>query len=487
MRVGIIALLQESNTFLAEKTSLRRFEEDILVTGAAVRDRFANAPHEVGGFLAGLDKAGIEAVPIFAARALPFGTVTVEAFDELTRRMFAALDEAGPLDGVLVAPHGATVAEDNPDADGAWLTQLRQRVGPEVPIIGTLDPHANLSPAMVQACDALTAYRTNPHLDQRERGLEAAKLMVRTLHGEIRPTMAAGFPPLVINIERQSTSANPCGDLLAWLAEFGDRALSTSLLLGFPYADVAEVGASVLVVTDGQPEVARFLANEASREMIRIRHEFVGQLIDVVDAVERALALKPPVCLLDMGDNVGGGAPGDGTWIAQELHRRQVGPAFVCLHDPDGVRQADETGIGGRLEVSLGGRGQDSGDPLQAAVTVTGLFDGRFRESAPTHGGFTEFDQGRTAIVQTDHNLTVMLTSRRMVPFSIAQLTSCSIDPSAMRFIVAKGVHAPVGAYEPVCGSLLRVNTPGVTTADLSRLQYQHRRRPLFPFEELPE
>ena len=189
-RVGIAALLQESNTFLRERTTLDDFRRDLLVTGAAVRPALAAAHHEVGGFFAGLDAAGIEAVPLLAARALPHGTMTDACLAELLALLDREVDAAGPIDGLLVAAHGATVSESVPDVDGHWLARLRGRLGP-IPIIGTIDPHANLSAAMVEATDALVAYRTNPHIDQRDRGLEAAGLMARTLAGGIRPVQAA--------------------------------------------------------------------------------------------------------------------------------------------------------------------------------------------------------------------------------------------------------------------------------------------------------
>src|SRR5205807_7312822 len=133
-------------------------------------------------------------------------------------RMDAAIERAGPIDGLLVAPHGATVAANHADADGHWLSRLRQRFGKRFPIIGTLDLHANVSPQMVAACDALIAYRTNPHLDQRDRGIEAAQLLARTLRGEVRPVMAAEFLPLAINIEPQATAEEPCRTLFATAA-----------------------------------------------------------------------------------------------------------------------------------------------------------------------------------------------------------------------------------------------------------------------------
>jgi microcystin degradation protein MlrC len=486
VRVGIVALLQESNTFLREPTTLAHFEQDLLAEGPDVRRRLGDAHHEVGGFFAGLDAAKIDAVPVFAARALPFGVVTHATLQALLSRLDAALDRAGPLDGVLVAPHGATVGETVADVDGHWLTRLRDRLGPGVPLIGTLDLHANVSPAMVRACDALIAYRTNPHLDQRQRGLDAAHLMARTLAGAVRPTMAAVLPPLAVNIEAQATDRPPCRPLydLADQRLQQPGVLSNSVVLGFPYADVPEMGAGVLAVTDNAPDRAASEARELAGAWWDRRAEFVGRLIGIDAALEQAAARQGPVCLLDMGDNVGGGSPGDGTEIAHALHRQRLGPALVCLCDPAAVRAAMAAGMGAELRVRVGGNTDDRhGPPLEADFVVRGIHGGRFEETQPRHGGITQFDQGLSAVVTADSGLTVLLTTKRMVPFSLAQLTSCGLDPTRFRILVAKGVHAPVAAYGPVCRQLIRVNSPGVTTADLGRLNYRNRRRQMFPFE----
>jgi microcystin degradation protein MlrC len=486
MRVGVVALLQESNTFLSERTTLAHFEQDMLLEGEAVRQHLAAAHHEVGGFFAGLTDAGVEAVPIFAARALPFGVMTADTLAALLQKMFAALERAGKLDGLLVAPHGATVSEDIADVDGHWLTQLRERFGPGFPIIGTLDPHGNLSPAMVAATDALIAYRTNPHLDQRQRGRYAAHLMARTLRGEVQPVQAAAFPPLAINIVAQHTAERPCQPLYdladALLSRPG--VLSDSLMLGFPYADVPEMGAATIVVTDGDRGLAQCLAHELATAWWERRAEFAPRLLGVDEAVAEAAKLDGPICLLDMGDNVGGGSPGDGTILAHALLAGRVAPAFVCLADADSAARATTAGSGARLHLQMGGKTDRlHGAPLSADVTVRGLSAGQFAESEPRHGGFVSFDQGPTAVVETDTGLSVMLTTRRMAPFSLRQLTSAGVEPERFRVLVAKGVNAPLAAYAPVCRHLLRVDTPGVTSADLSRLAYRRRRRPMFPFE----
>src|SRR5438874_8904911 len=168
---------------------------------------------------------------------------------------------------------------------------------------------------MVDSCNAIIAYRTNPHLDQRDRGIDAAKLMARTLSGEVRPTVAAVFPPLAINIERQLTRDEPCRSLFARAEEIRQRpgVLSASVVLGFPYADVAEMGSSFIVVTDNDADLAKAKADALADYAWAHRQDFVGELISIDDALTRAMQSPKPVCLLDMGDNVGGGSAADGT------------------------------------------------------------------------------------------------------------------------------------------------------------------------------
>ncbi len=487
MRVGIVSLLHESNTFIAEPTSFERFAEDLLVVGDDVRRRLEGTYHEVGGFFAGLDRAGIEAVPLFAARAFPYGPIADEALARLLDMMFAELGRAGKLDGVLAAPHGAAVSPSIPDVDGHWLTELRRRVGPDVPIVATLDPHANLSPAMVAACDATCAYRTNPHLDQHARGLEAAEWMARALRGELRLTMSAVHLPLIIDIERQCTNEDPCRGFCtmadALVAE-SPKLLGWSIVLGFPYADVAEMGTSVVFVADGDAKLAQKAANQLSRTIWERRSDLVGRHISIEEALDQAARLDGTVCLLDMGDNVGGGSPGDGTLLAQALHARGRGSSFVCLYDPESVRATAAAGIGKRVALRVGGK-TDSlhGPSLEASFTVLGLFDGKFEETQPRHGGIKQFDQGPTAVVRSDRGLTIMLTSRRVPPFSLRQLTAFGIEPERFDALVAKGVNAPIAAYAPVARHMIRVDTPGVTAADVTRFTFQNRRRPMFPFE----
>jgi microcystin degradation protein MlrC len=262
-----------------------------------------------------------------------------------------------------------------------------------------------------------------------------------------------------------------------------DKVLSNSILLGFPYADVDSMGSSAVVVTDGDAALAERLAGELGDYMWAHREDYVGQLISIDEALDRAAKLEGPIGLLDMGDNVGGGSPADSTHLAHAIRSRGIASAFVCLYDPQSVQQAVDGGAGATLSMRLGGKTDTMhGQPLEGNFEVVGLYAGKFVEPEPRHGGFTHCDQGRTAVV-CGGGLTVMLTSQRMPPFSLQQLISCDLDPRTFHLLVAKGVHAPVAAYGPVCRHLIRVNTPGCTTADMLALDFHHRRRPMFPFE----
>jgi microcystin degradation protein MlrC len=170
---------------------------------------------------------------------------------------------------------------------------------------------------------------------------------------------------------------------------------------------------------------------------------------------------------------------------ASAIASRQIRDAFLCLYDPESVLQASFAGAGASAHLRLGGKTDElHGPPIEGTFTVVSLHAGKFSEPEPRHGGFTHCDQGVTAIVQSDQGLTIMLTSKRMPPFSLEQLISCGIDPGRYHILVAKGVNAPIAAYSPVCKHIIRVNTPGCTSADMTSLPYKHRRRPMFPFEK---
>lgn len=489
MRVGIVSCSHESNTFIPAPTRLSHFRGSEFLLGEEIEEKYGAAHHEVGGYFEVLREAGIEAVPIVFARTTPWGTVSDEALDEIWRLAEEGLKAAGKLDGILAANHGAGVNESRPDMDGWWLSNLRRLIGPDIPLVVTIDPHANLTPAMTEACEAVIAYRENPHLDQRQRGEEAARLMVRTLRGEIQPVTGASFPAIAMNIERQLTLAEPMLSVQRELEKTRNNPgiLSASVTMGFPYADVPEMGSAFIVVADKDKALADREADRLGRWLVENREKFRGEMISPEDAVKTAIASPKPAGLLDMGDNMGGGAPGDSTVLPRLCLKHPGLKVFWYSPDQEAASAAIAAGVGARLKLPIGGKLPMSPEPpLELEVEVVSIHDGKYIETKPRHGGKMHGNMGPTAIVKTDAGFTIMLTSVRGGPNgSVQPILSCGLDPADFDILIIRGVHAPVGGYAEVCPTLIRVNTPGVTTADMDALEYHHRRRPLFPFEEI--
>lgn len=487
MRVGLLGIYHESNTFIDTNTTMQNFKEGHLFYGEHIISGYQDAFHEIGGIIETLSQYDVQVVPIMYAEATPGGIIDLSTSQTLLSILMQELESALPLDGLMVVPHGAAVSEMDDDFDGLWLGLLRERLG-SVPIVGTLDPHANVSWKMTEVVDAFVAYKTNPHIDQREVGRKAAHIMVDTLFGTIRPTQKLLPSKVAISIEQQNTSTDPCLGLYQLAAELSQKkgVISISILLGFPYADVKEMGSAVLVVTDNGPDLAVEVSQEIAAYLESRHRTFLGEKISVGEAIGVISKSAKPVLLLDMGDNVGGGASGDSTVLLHALEKYKSFKSFICINDPEAVSVLESLAPNGYVEISIGSKAnQESGQPFKANVRLKQLVDGKFTETEPRHGGQVFFDMGNTAIVETSNKTTIMVTSQRTVPFSLEQLLHFGIAPKDFDVIVAKGVHAPVAAYGPVCPTVIRVNTPGVTTADMRGLTYKKRKVPLYPFEEI--
>jgi microcystin degradation protein MlrC len=434
-----------------------------------------------------LDKEGIEAIPLLFASATPGGTITADTYNFILNELLAELDQVIPFDACLVIPHGAGVSEDFPDMDGHWLSKVREMVGDKIPVIGTLDLHANVSQLMVASTDALVAYKQNPHVDMRQRGVDSANLLVDLLKGKTKPVQALVQVPLAISIEQQFTAHEPCISLYAYANELADEPgiLALSIQHGFPYADVHEMGTSIIVVADGDYEKALATAKKLESYILERKNNFIGKKNDIPTSLKLIDERDKPVLLLDMGDNVGGGGPANNTCILEALEDSKKYKFFVCIYDPQSVIDASSHQPGDQFELSILGTGKDGLKTLKLNVKLISTADGTFRESNPRHGGQINFRMGKTVVVSTDAGGVIMLTSLRVMPFSLQQLISQGVVPSEFDAIVAKGVNAPIAAYAPVCPTIIQVNTPGVTQADMTLFTYQHRRKPLFPFENV--
>ena len=485
-RVALIGIYHESNTFVPQATVTADFRNGHYLTGDAIRKEYQAAHNEIGGMIEVLDREGMEVLPVFYASATPGGTISANTYNELLNTMMADLEKVLPVDACLVIPHGAGVSEEFPDMDGHWLSLVRNKLGDSIPIFGTLDLHANVSPLMVSSTNALVAYKENPHVDMRQRGVEAANLLVQHLKGATNPVQVLVQVPLAISIEQQFTGNEPCKSLYKYADELcrDPEILSLSILHGFPYADVEEMGTSIIVVSNGNREKALETAKKLEKYILDRRESFVGHKNDVPSSLNRIESSKKPVLLLDMGDNVGGGGPANNCCILEAFEETKKHKYFVCIYDPDAVEVDGNHQHGETFELKIVGTGKDGVKTYRLKVKLLRITNGEFQEKNPRHGGQINFKMGRTAVVTTEQGSVIMLTSLRVMPFSLQQLISHGIQPSDFDAIVAKGVNAPIAAYAPVCPTIIQVNTPGVTQADMTLFRYYNRRKPLFPFEK---
>lgn len=486
MRIAIGGFMHESNTFAPLPASRDRFLEGSLTYGPAMVPIWSEAHHEVGGFIGGAERFGYDLVPTAMGWATPAGPVTDEFFEHLADAIVTGC-RMSEADGVLIALHGAMVTPRFPAADAEILRRLRAALGPAVPIAATLDFHGNVARQMADSADILVGYQTYPHIDQRERGLLAAELLTRAANGEIRPVCAIAKPPMLINLLGQATDREPMMALLATAryAEQQPGVLSVSVMAGFSYADVPEIGASVIAVADGDRALAETVAQTIADEMWRVREQLNVTCPDAREAVRRAIASsRPPVLLVDLGDNVGGGSAGDGTVILDELLKQHAKGFVVALHAPHAVAAAKAAGIGATIEVTVGGKvDRLHGEPIPVRGTVKSLHVGRWVEREARHGGRRQNDQGHTAVLDLGDGNTLVVNSLRTPPFSLGQLTSLGIDPQQVHAIVVKAAVAYKAAYAPIAGEIIEVDTPGLTAINPARFTYQRIRRPMYPLD----
>jgi microcystin degradation protein MlrC len=486
MRVAVGGIYHESNTFIVQPMTMDGFMKGQFHLDADIPSNWADTCSEMAGFLDGAGRFGFEVIPTIMAWGVPCGALTDATFEALTGELISRLRSAGRLDGVLLSLHGAMVSESYADADGEILQRVRAFVGSAVPLVVTIDFHANLTQRMVDLADILIGYKTYPHIDQRERGHEAASVLHRMMTGDLRPQMAMKRRPLFAHILSQSTERGPMSELVAeaQACECLPGIVSVTVLAGFPYTDVPEAGFSVIAIAetmDSAIAVAERLADKAWQRRAEFSHDIVDSTAAVKEAVESTSGL---ILLVDVGDNVGAGTPGDGTVLLAELRRQHAQGALVLLCDRNAVEACIEAGVGESVTVKVGGK-QDHhhGEPVEVTGKVRLLSDGIYRNIGPMRDGVLE-DQGRTAVIDSD-GIIVVLTERRQPMWNLQQLRSIGIEPKTLHIVVVKAAIAYRAAYAPIAERIIEVDTPGLSAADVRHFHYTRLQRPMYPLDAL--
>jgi microcystin degradation protein MlrC len=488
----LAGLFHETHTFLDDTTALADFEVRLDLELEAARGD--SSP--LGGVFEVAERHGWRLIPAVDFRAQPGGTVedgVFEAFwEQLEPRLVRALD--GGLDAIFLVLHGAMCTARYPDVEGELLGRIRAVDGAaELPLFGVYDLHANFTARMARSADCLVAYRENPHSDARNAAVRAAELLERTFREGTVPSMRFVHPPVVWPPTGTGTADDPMRALVAQARRFEAAAAdlwAININAGFSFADTPDTGVSVSLVV-GRPGAGAAERDALADAIVASRE--LGNVVETpVDAVLAGLRPDPrgPTLLVEPSDNIGGGAPGDGTGILRALLRHGVGNAGVILNDPQAVARLAAHAPGERLTLELGGRGSslDPG-PVPLEIELMRRSDGRFtledpRSHLASMGG-SQVQMGPSAVVQ-HRGITLLLTSRKTPPFDLGQWRSQGVEPSGYAFIGVKAAVAHRRAYDTIAAASYTVGTPGPCSSDLTSLPFVRIARPIYPLDELP-
>lgn len=489
-RILVAQFAHETNTFSRLPTALEDYRRRWLVEGAAIVPRFRGTRTELGGLIDHAEKAGWELVPAVAANATPSGKLTRECWETIRDMIVGAARRPGALDGAVLALHGAMVSETEDDAEGALLEALRGALGVAIPVMVTLDLHANATPRMARHASALISYRTYPHVDQYERAQQAARLLDRALEGRARPQTLLVQPATIVGADHGRTvQPGPMRDLLAKADAFEkeDGIHVVSIQAGFTPADIEWAGPSVAVSHEpGAAARARAIAAELARDIWTRRDEETIRYLPIEDVIAEVKAddgKGGPLVIADGTDNPGGGGYGDATRMLRALIEAKVqGAAVGQLFDPAAAQAAARAGAGKRARFSLGGHIDPAfGEPIEIEAQVQSVSDGVFINDGPMAKG-TKSDMGATAVLRIG-GIEVIVISNRLQNTDLQTFKSQGIDPARRRVLLVKSVHHFRAAYAPIARKVVVVDSGALCTPDPRRYKFTKLRRPIWPLD----
>jgi len=488
-RLFVAGLFHETNTFVEQFTGLDRFR--IVRDAGMLAERGNDSP--LDGLLQTAAEFGWEVMPGVFYQAAPSGPLRDEVFEaywnDLRPRLEGAL--TGGIDGIGLILHGAMATENLPDVEGELLQRIRWLPGAgSIPVFAVLDLHANVSEQMARCATALIPYRKNPHTDARETAVRAARHLRRLWVEKLRLRTHYLHSRILLAPPSTGTADDPMRSLqeMARSLEKSAGHLEIGIAPGFAHADTPDTGLTFWVVSD-KPEISCLRTLETllqeARHLAAKLHPREWPLAEALRQIEQERRF--PALLVEPADNIGGGAPGDATFVLRALLEGSIEKAGVIINDAAAVERLRSIPIGGRARISLGGR-KSSFDPgpVDLEVTMVRQTDGKFsledKQSHLASMAGSQIDMGPCAVVTAGH-VTILITSRATPPFDLGQWRSQGVEPAALQVI---GVKAAVGhrrAYDAMAKSSYTVRTPGPATSDLASLPYRKIRRPIYPLD----
>jgi microcystin degradation protein MlrC len=493
LRIAVASFSHETCTFCPEPTTVEDFEAGGILRGRDVLEASRGIPSYINGFIKAAEESpGVELVGILSAAHSRGGSsgswLTEECFDKYSNGIADGLRRAGKLDGVLLALHGAMAATGHMKPEAEVVRRVRAAVG-DTPIMVTLDLHANEDHELTDAADAVFILKTYPHVDSEEIGYEAARCMIRTIKGAIRPVMAIRKPGIITPSVYQGTGESPAKEIMArarmWEKE-EPNCVNVSVAFGFAYADVPDVGATVIVTTDEDRTLAESLAEDMSDYIWSLREPFAGKKLPkteegVAEAIRLADEGKTPVILADHGDRMG-----DSTWVLRELmDQGATGFCVATIADEAAIKRIKETSRkGGKVTVSVGGHADCySGDPVELTGKVEYLGECSYTLTGPMSRGDRR-KLGLTAMIGFGKGNHVIVTPTLHQVLDDALFTAVGLNIKKLRIVAIKSRVHFRAYFNEAAGSIVVVDAPGLGPADLSQLKYANIPGGLYPLSE---
>jgi len=482
-RIAVGGFLHETNTFAPTKATYDAFVHGggwpSMVMGKDVLT-IRNINVGLAGFIGAAEANGWELVPTIFAAATPSAHVTKDAYERIAKVMVDGIASAGPIDAVYLDLHGAMVAEHFDDGEGEILSRVRKVIGKDMPLVVSLDLHANVTPEMVEHADALIAYRTYPHVDMADTGRACAKHLALLLKSKQRFAKAFRQLPFLIAISWQCTNDQPTKNIYEKLAALESDAVPTlSFAPGFPAADFADCGPSVFAYGRTQAD-ADAAADKIAAIIESHEDDFDGRIYSPDEGVQLAMdfakTANKPIIIADTQDNPGAGGDSDTTGMLRALVRNKAARAATgVIYDPESAKAAHQAGVGATVTLALGGKSGIPGDaPYKETFIVEKLSDGNFIAPGPYFGG-RAMEMGPSACLRIG-DIRVVVASHKAQLADQAMYRYVGIEPTEQKILVNKSSVHFRADFEPIAEKLLICAAPGAMPADTSALPWTRLR-----------
>lgn len=489
MKVLSAEINHESNTFCRRKTDLQAFRDrGLLFDSAAIKER-GQANTELAGFLQAGDKFGWQLVHTISASAGPGGKVTSEAFEYLCNPVVEAAAKNN-FDGIILGLHGAMVTDFCEDGEGEILQRLRAVVGPDIPIAITLDLHANVTRQMCRLADIMVSYKTYPHVDMLDAGLQAGVILERTMRGEIKPrTIRVGLAMLE-EVNGGRTDIGPMIDRIAQAKKYetNEDVFAVSINGGFASSDIAEIGPTVLVTAQGDFTAHTAFAESIADDIWNRRKDVLNDYMSVEAAAGIAAGFESdegPLIIADYADNPGAGAYGDSTALLAALLDANIEQAcFGPIVDAQTVSVLHTGTIGKQVRVTLGGRfdANFGGAPLDLEVELVSISDGEYIGDGPMMGGL-HGSFGPSAVIRVK-GIEILVVSIANQMLDLQQFEAFGIEPRNKRVVALKSMQHFRAAFAPIAGKIIVCDSGALCTPNYQRMIYHNVPTPTYPLHQ---